>query len=54
MAKNNKNLIVGLDIGTSSVKTIIALINEDNEGSFSALLPVFFVMPKAVKMLLFK
>ena len=34
MAKNNKNLIVGLDIGTSSVKTIIALINEDNEIDF--------------------
>ena len=32
--KNNKNLIVGLDIGTSSVKTIIALINEDNEIDF--------------------
>ena len=34
MAKNNKNLIVGLDIGTSSVKTIIASINEDNEIDF--------------------
>ena len=34
MAKNNKSLIVGLDIGTSSVKTIIALINEDNEIDF--------------------
>ena len=34
MAKNNKNLIVGLDIGTSSVKTIIASVNEDNEIDF--------------------
>ena len=34
MAKNNKNLIVGLDIGTSSVKMIIASINEDNEIDF--------------------
>ena len=34
IAKNNKNLIVGLDIGTSSVKTIIASINEDNEIDF--------------------
>ena len=33
MAKNNKNLIVGLDIGTTQ-KTIIASINEDNEIDF--------------------
>ena len=34
MAKNDKNLIVGLDIGTSTVKTIIATIDEDNDINF--------------------
>ncbi len=34
MAKNDKNLIVGLDIGTSTVKTVIATIDEDNEINF--------------------
>ena len=30
MAKNDKNLIVGLDVGTSYVKAIVGSINEDN------------------------
>ena len=30
MARNDKNLIVGLDIGTSYVKAIVGSINEDN------------------------
>lgn len=34
MAKNDKNLIVGLDIGTSYVKAIVGSINEDNEIDF--------------------
>lgn len=34
MARNNKNLIVGLDIGTSYVKAIVGSINEDNEIDF--------------------
>ena len=34
MAKNDKNLIVGLDIGTSTVKTVIATIDEDNDINF--------------------
>ena len=31
MARDKKNLIVGLDIGTSYVKTVVGSINEDNE-----------------------
>ena len=31
MARDKKNLIVGLDIGTSYVKTIVGSINEDSE-----------------------
>ena len=34
MARNDKNLIVGLDIGTSYVKTIVGSINEDDEINF--------------------
>lgn len=34
MARNDKNLIVGLDIGTSYVKAIVGSINEDNEIDF--------------------
>ena len=34
MAKNDKNLIIGLDIGTSTVKTVIATIDEDNDINF--------------------
>ena len=34
MIKSNKNLIVGLDIGTSTVKTVVGIINEDNEIDF--------------------
>ena len=30
----SKNLIVGLDIGTSNVKSIVGSINEDNEIDF--------------------
>jgi cell division protein FtsA len=31
MAKNDKNVIVGLDIGTSSVKALVGVMNEDLE-----------------------
>ena len=31
MVKNDKNIIVGLDVGTSYVKAIVGVINEDNE-----------------------
>ena len=34
MGKNDKNLIVGLDIGTSYVKAIVGSINEDDEINF--------------------
>ena len=34
MIGNDKNLIVGLDIGTSNVKSIVGSINEDNEIDF--------------------
>ena len=34
MIGNGKNLIVGLDIGTSNVKSIVGSINEDNEIDF--------------------
>ena len=34
MARNENDLIVGLDIGTSSIKTVVASINEDNELDF--------------------
>jgi cell division protein FtsA len=34
MIKSDKNLIVGLDIGTSYVKTIVGSVNEDNEIDF--------------------
>ena len=34
MARNDKNLIVGLDVGTSYVKAIVGSINEDNEIDF--------------------
>jgi len=37
MAKNDKNIIVGLDIGTSTVKTVIATIDEDNDINFEGL-----------------
>ncbi len=31
MIKSEKNLIVGLDIGTSFIKAIVGIINEDND-----------------------
>ena len=31
MVKNDRNVIVGLDIGTTSVKALVAVINEDFE-----------------------
>ena len=34
MIKSEKNLIVGLDIGTSFIKAIVGIINEDNEIDF--------------------
>ena len=34
MVKNDKNIIVGLDVGTSYVKAIVGAINEDNEIDF--------------------
>ena len=34
MIKNEKNLLVGLDIGTSFIKVIVGIINEDNEIDF--------------------
>ena len=34
MARNEKNLIVGLDIGTSYIKTVVGSINEDNQIDF--------------------
>ena len=34
MVKNDKNIIVGLDIGTSYVKTIVGQVNEENEIDF--------------------
>ena len=34
MIKSSKNLIVGLDIGTSTIKTVVGMINEDNEIDF--------------------
>ena len=34
MVKNDKNIIVGLDIGTSYVKAIVGAVNEDNEIDF--------------------
>jgi len=34
MVKNDKNIIVGLDIGTSYVKAIVGSINEDNKIDF--------------------
>ena len=34
MIGNDKNLIVGLDIGTSNVKSIVGSINGDNEIDF--------------------
>ena len=37
MIGNCKNLIVGLDIGTSNVKSIVGSINEDNEIDFLGL-----------------
>ena len=37
MIKSSKNLIVGLDIGTSTIKTVVGMINEDNEIDFLGL-----------------
>ena len=37
MVKNDKNIIVGLDVGTSYVKVIVGAINEDNEIDFLGL-----------------
>ena len=34
MIKNEKNLLVGLDIGTTFIKAIVGIINEDNEIDF--------------------
>ncbi len=34
MIKNEKNLLVGLDIGTSFIKSIVGIVNEDNEVDF--------------------
>ena len=34
MIKNEKNLLVGLDIGTTFIKAIVGIVNEDNEIDF--------------------
>ena len=34
MNKNEKNLLVGLDIGTTFIKAIVGIVNEDNEIDF--------------------
>ena len=39
---------------TTQIAEHEAFIKDDKEGSFSALLPVFFVIPKAVKILLLR